>query len=53
MNWTNLDKLSDILQILNYILLIQDSTNNEVMKHLQDQDNILNEQTNVYLKTYG
>ena len=51
MNWDILDKISDILQIINFYLLVQDSTNNELMKHLQDQDNILNEQTNVYLKS--
>ena len=50
MDWTNLDKLSDVLQIINFMLLLQDSTNNELMKHLQEQDNILNEQTDVYLK---
>ena len=50
MNWNNLDKLSDLLQILNFILLLQDSTNNDLMKELQNQDNILNEQTEVYLK---
>ena len=51
MNWTGMDHLSDILQVINFLLLLQDSTNNELMKHLQDQDNILNEQTNVYLKS--
>lgn len=50
MNWNNLDKLSDLLQVLNFILLLQDSTNNDLMKELQSQDNILNEQTEVYLK---
>ena len=50
MNWDNLDKLSDVLQILNFYLLVQDSTNNEIMKHLQKQDNILNEQIDIYLK---
>lgn len=50
MFWTGLDHLSDILQVLNFMLLLQDSTNNELMKHLQEQDNVLNEQTDVYLK---
>ena len=50
MDWNNLDKISDVLQIINFILLIQDSSNNELMKHLQEQDNILNTQTDVYLK---
>lgn len=50
MFWNGLDKLSDVLQVLNFLLLLQDSTNNELMKHLQQQDNILNEQTDVYLK---
>ena len=50
MNWNNLDKLSDLLQVLNFVLLLQDSTNNDLMSELQKQDNILNEQTEVYLK---
>jgi Mg2+ and Co2+ transporter CorA len=50
MNWDNLDKLSDLLQVLNFALLLQDNTNNDLMKELQKQDNILNEQTEVYLK---
>ena len=50
MNWNNLDKLSDLLQVLNFALLLQDSSNNDLMKELQNQDNILNEQTEVYLK---
>lgn len=50
MNWENLDKLSDLLQVLNFALLLQDNTNNDLMKELQKQDNILNEQTEVYLK---
>ena len=51
MLWNGLDHLSDILQVLNFLLLLQDSTNNELMKHLQEQDNVLNEQTDVYLKS--
>ena len=50
MNWDNLDKLSDLLQVLNFALLLQDSSNNDLMKELQNQDNVLNEQTEVYLK---
>ena len=50
MNWNNLDKLSDLLQVLNFVLLLQDSSNNDLMKELQNQDNILNEQTEIYLK---
>ena len=50
MNWNNLDKLSDLLQVLNFALLLQDSSNNDLMKELQNQDNVLNEQTEVYLK---
>ena len=50
MNWNNLDKLSDLLQVINFALLLEDNTNNDIMKELQNQDNILNEQTEVYLK---
>lgn len=27
MNWENLDKLSDLLQVLNFALLLKDNTN--------------------------
>ena len=46
----NLDLLSDVLQIINFLILVEDSSNNDLMRHLQQQDNILNEQTEVYLK---
>ena len=39
MFWNGLDKLSDVLQVLNFLLLLQDSTNNELMKHLQHNSN--------------
>lgn len=38
MNWTNLDKLSDILQVINFYLLVMDSSNNQIMKELDRQD---------------
>ena len=50
MDWEVLDKFSNILQVLNFMLLIEDNTNNDIMKHLQQQDNVLQEQTEVYLK---
>ena len=36
--WEMLDKLSDILQIANYELLLKDASNNDLMKYLQHQD---------------
>lgn len=38
MNVEALDLLSDILQILNYYMLLQDATNNELMRELQHQN---------------
>lgn len=32
-------------------MLVEDATNNDLMKELQNQDNILNKQINTYLKT--
>jgi hypothetical protein len=49
--WQTMDRLSDILQILNYEMLLEDSTNNDLMKYLQHQDLILEEQTEKYLKS--
>ena len=38
MNWGNLDKLSDMLQVINFYLLVMDSSNNQIMKELDRQD---------------
>lgn len=38
MNWSNLDKLSDMLQVINFYLLVMDSSNNQIMKELDRQD---------------
>lgn len=38
MNWNGLDKLSDILQVINFYLLVMDSSNNQIMKELDRQD---------------
>ena len=45
-----LEILSNVLQIASYIMLQKDSSNNDIMKELQIQDKMLNEQTNIYLK---
>jgi hypothetical protein len=37
----NLEKLSNILQILSYMILINDFDNNDLMKYLQHQDELL------------
>lgn len=42
--------VSNVLQIENYRMLLKDSSNNDIMKELQVQDQTLSEQTNIYLK---
>ena len=39
--WEMMDRLSDILQILNYEMLLKDASNNDLMQYLQHQDNDL------------
>ena len=36
----NLDLLSDILQVVNFYLLMKDANNNQIMKELQKQDKV-------------
>lgn len=38
----NLEKLSNILQILSYQILMSDFNNNDLMRYLQHQDELLN-----------
>ena len=42
--------VANVLQIENYRMLLKDSSNNDIMKELQVQDQTLSEQTNIYLK---
>lgn len=49
--WETMDRISDILQILNYEMLVKDTSNNDLMKELQQQDVVLAEQTEQYLKS--
>lgn len=39
--WEIMDRISDILQIANYEMLLKDASNNEIMNYLQHQDNDL------------
>lgn len=39
--WEMMDRISDILQIANYEMLLKDASNNEIMNYLQHQDNDL------------
>ena len=39
--WEIMDRLSDILQILNYEMLLEDASNTDLLKYLQHQDNDL------------
>lgn len=48
--WGILNRVADILQIADYELLIKDASNNDLMKELQNQDLVLAEQTDKYLK---
>ena len=45
-----LEILSNVLQIASYIMLQKDSSNNDIMQELQLQNEMLSEQTNIYLK---
>ena len=45
-----LNTIANLLQIESYQLLLKDADNNDIMRHLEKQDQILNEQTNDYLK---
>lgn len=36
--WEIMDRISDILQIANYEMLLKDASNNEIMNYLQHQD---------------
>ena len=49
--WEIMDRISDILQIANYEMLLKDASNNDVMQELQKQDVVLAEQTEKYLKS--
>ena len=42
--------IANLLQIENYNLNIADLKNSDLMNELQKQDQMLNEQTNIYLK---
>ena len=45
-----LSLIADILQIANYQLNIEQTSNDQLMQELSKQDKMLNEQTNIYLK---
>lgn len=42
--------VANIAQLLDLVLNLSQTSNDELMKHLRKQDNILSEQTNDYLK---
>ena len=39
--WKTLDKVSDLIQILNFSMLLEDVSNTDLIKYLQHQDNDL------------
>lgn len=45
-----LSVIANLLQVENYNLLLKDKTNNDIMQELQQQDKVLNEEINKYLK---
>ena len=45
-----LSVLANLLQVENYRINLQDLKNTDIFTKLQHQDEILNEQTNIYLK---
>lgn len=42
MNDYNLEKISNILQILSFYILVNDFNNNDLMNYLRHQDDLLN-----------
>lgn len=42
--------LANVLQIANFEMNVTEISNDELMKHLLQQDKVLDEQTNIYLK---
>lgn len=51
---SNIEKISNILQILSFQILIEDFNNTDLMKYLAHQDDLLNtiiQQNNEILKT--
>lgn len=46
-----LNTLANITQLESYKLLLKDANNNDIMRHLEKQDRVLDEQTQFYLKT--
>lgn len=49
-NDEKLNLIANIFQILDLALNLSQTSNDELMKHLQQQDKMLSEQTNKYLK---
>ena len=46
--WLNV--MANLAQLESYQLLLKDANNDDIMRHLDHQDRILNEQINSYLK---
>ena len=49
--WETLERIANILQIASYQLLLEDASNNDLMQELQNQDIVLANQTEKYLKS--
>lgn len=49
-SWEMLNRLANLAQIADFTMDLQQLSNDDLMKHLLEQDKILDEQTNIYLK---
>jgi hypothetical protein len=50
-NEQQLNNLANVCQLASFAMIFKETTNQELMSELRLQDQILAEQTNVYLKT--
>ena len=49
-NYELLSLIANVLQVLNFQMNLEQISNDELFKELRNQDRILDEQTNIYLK---
>lgn len=48
--WFWLSVIANICQIQSFEMNVRQTSNDEIMKHLLNQDKVLDDQTNIYLK---
>mgnify|MGYP001862913940 CR=1 FL=1 len=49
-NYFILSIVANMCQLMNFQMNVSQLSNNDLMKHLLQQDKVLDEQTNIYLK---